>query len=88
MTDPKQPDAHRPDLTHLNGSDLHLSDETADTETNEAGEQTDEAPVGISIDGTRLTPQAGTADEAAGEDHTHPAGGAKQGQSDKAEGEV
>ncbi len=39
-----------------------------------------------SIDRPRLTPQAGTADEAAGEDHTDPAGEAKQGPGDKAEG--
>ena len=40
----------------------------------------------LSIDRPRLTPQGRTAPEAAGEDHTDPDGGAKQGQPDKAEG--
>lgn len=41
----------------------------------------------LSIDGPRLTPQGRTDDDPSGEDSTNPMGeGAKQGQSDKAEG--
>ncbi len=40
----------------------------------------------LSIDRPRLTPQGRTAPEPAGEDATDPKGGAKQGQTDKAEG--
>ena len=41
----------------------------------------------LSIDRPRLTPQNRTGDEPAGEDSTKPIGqGARQGQSDKAEG--
>ena len=41
---------------------------------------------GKGIDGPRLTPQGRTDPDAAGEDETSPQGGAKQGQTDKAEG--
>ena len=41
---------------------------------------------GKGIDGPRLTPQGRADPDAAGEDETSPQGGAKQGQTDKAEG--
>jgi hypothetical protein len=41
---------------------------------------------GKGIDGPRLTPQGRSDPDAAGEDETSPQGGAKQGQTSKAEG--
>jgi hypothetical protein len=46
----------------------------------------DPRPEDPTPDRPRLTPQGHASGEASGEDSTDPAGGAKQGQGDKAEG--
>ncbi|GJE04356.1 hypothetical protein [Methylobacterium isbiliense] len=52
------------------------------TQTPPAASQADESDIAA----PRLTPQGRTDPDARGEDATDPAGGAKQGQTDKAEG--
>ena len=70
--------------------DLLLSAETATTGTDEAktGASAEapagDGPAGVPIDRPRLTPQGRAAET--GEDSTDPAGGARQGQGDPAEG--
>ncbi|WP_204165244.1 hypothetical protein [Methylobacterium radiodurans] len=55
-----------------------------DDKRNDAREGT--RPEDLTLDRPRLTPQGHGSGDVAGEDSTDPAGGAKQGQGDKAEG--
>jgi hypothetical protein len=58
-----------------------------DKQPSGAGERPGSNLDDLSIDRPRLTPQGRTDDDPSGEDSTNPVGdGAKQGQSDKAEG--
>lgn len=89
MTDPKQPNATKPDPG--GPDDTLIPGETATTGVDEAetGGRTKppegDAPDGLEIGGPRATSGDGMADDPAGEDPTDAAGGAKQGEGGKSD---